>query len=162
MKKIATTLVISSLVLGGFIVSNSNADDDRYERRGHSGKHCNKKFGKGSADRFERMKKRLNLSDEQAKQVRAIRDSYSPKRTELAKKTKQNRQQLREAMRADTINQDKVKELAQTMGDLKTDKIILRAKMRTEIHKVLSKEQREKMKNRKGYRGHSHGHRHHG
>jgi len=158
MNKIATTLIISSLALGGVAVANASADDDRYERRGYSGKYCDK-GNRGFGSRFERMTERLNLSEEQTKQVRTIRDNYRPQISTLADKMRDNRQQLRELMHGDTINQDKVKELAQVMGDLKTDKIILRAEMKAEIHKVLTKEQREEMKEWKGRRGH--GHRHH-
>lgn len=153
MNKIATTLIIGSLALGGFTVANASADDDRYERRDHSEKYCDK-GNRGFDSRFEHMTERLNLSEEQTKQVRAIRDNYRPKISTLADKMQDNRKQLREVMRGDTINQDKVKELAQVMGDLKTDKIILRAEIKAEMHKVLTKEQREEMKEWKGRHGH--------
>jgi protein CpxP len=154
MNKIATTLIISSLALGGFTVAN--ADDDRYERRGYPGKYCDKD-GKGFGSRIERMTERLNLSDEQRKQVRAISDNYRPKMRSIADERRKNRQQLREVMLADTVNQGKVKKLAQKAGDLKTDKIILRGKMHAEVNKVLTKEQREEMKEWKGRRGYGRG-----
>jgi len=160
MNKIATTLIISSLALGGFAVANASDDDDRYERHGYSGKKCDK-HGKDHGSRMERMIERLDLNDEQTTQVRTIRDNYRPKMQALSGKIRGNRQQLREVMHEDTINQSKVKELAQVMGDLKTDKIILRAEMKAEMHKVLTKEQREKMKEWKGRGGHGHGKRHH-
>lgn len=162
MNKIATTILVSSLALGGF--SLANADDDRYERgyhhekydryeRGeHKGKYCDK-HGNKSAYRMERMIKHLDLSDEQAKKVRSIRDSYKEKMQALRKKMKENRKQLREEMRAESIDQSKVKEIAKSSGDLKASKIILRAEMRNEIHKVLTKEQREKIKEHKTYKG---------
>lgn len=160
MNKIATTLIISSLAVGGFAVANASDDDDRYERRGYSTKKCDK-HRKGPGSRMERMIERLDLNDEQTTQVRSIRDSYRPKMEILSDKIRGNRQQLREVMHEDTINQNKVKELAQVMGDLKTDKIILRAEMKAEMHKVLTKEQREEMKEWKGRRGYGYGYRHH-
>ena len=159
MNKITTTLLVSSLALGGFTLAN--ADDDRHERGdhydkherdGHKGKYCNK-HGKKSGYRMEKMIKHLGLSDEQATQVRSIRESFQPKKEALRNKMKANRMQLREVMHADNIDQNKVKELAKTMGDLKANKIILRAEMRSNIHKVLTKAQREEMKKRKEHRG---------
>ena len=162
MNKIATTLLVSSLALGGFTLAN--ADDDRYEKEdryekgeyykhdGHKGKYCDK-HSKKSAYRLEKMIKRLSLSDEQATQVRNINESYKPQMEALREKMKENRKQLREEMHAESIDQSKVKQLAQSTGDLKANKIILRAEMRSEIHKVLTKAQREEMKKMKEHRG---------
>ena len=162
MNKIATTLLVSSLALGGFTLAN--ADDSRHERgdryekgehnerEGHKGKRCNKQ-GKKSHYRMEKMIKRLGLGEEQATQVRSIRESFQPKMEALRNKMKDNRKQLREEMHADNIDQSKVKELAKTTGDLKANKIILRAEMRSNIHKVLTDAQRKEMKKQKGHRG---------
>jgi len=165
MNKMATTLLISSLALGGFTIAN--ADDGYYEKRGlsyekhkHSGKHCDKK-GKGSGSRIDRMIERFDLNDKQTKQMRLIRDTYRPKMDALGDKTKDNRKQLRELMQAESVDQGQVKKLAQVMGDLKADKIILRGEMRAEFNQVLTKEQREEMKNWKGRCGHDYGHRGH-
>jgi len=164
MNKIATTLLVSSLALGGFAVVHASPDEyekyEKYEEQEKHGKYCDK-HGKRSASRGEYMIERLELSDAQAKQVRSIRDNYRPKMKEFRDKMRDNRKQLREAMHADTINQDQVKEIAQKKGDLMAKKIILRTEMRTEIHKVLTKEQREKMKNMKGRHGYGHGYKHH-
>jgi len=156
MNKITTTLLVSSLALGGFTLAN--ADDnrhergDRYEKHDHKGKYCNKR-GKKSHNRIEKMIKHLGLSDEQATKVRSIRESFQPKMEALRNKKKETRKQLREVMHAESIDQNKVKELAKTIGDLKANKIILRAEMRSDIHKVLTKAQREEMKKRKEHRG---------
>jgi len=156
MNKIATTILVSSLALGGFTLANADDDrydrGDRYERGEHKGKYCNK-HDKKSAYRMKKMVKKLGLSDEQAKQMQSIRDSYKEKMQSLRKKMKENKKQLREEMRAESMDQSKVKEIAQSTGDLKASKIILRAEMRNEIHKMLTKEQREKMKQYKEHKG---------
>lgn len=168
MNKIVTTILVSSLALGGFTAAN--ADDDRYERgehyeRGHSyehdsghhGKFCDKHGMKGQ--RLEYMIKQLGLSNDQADKVRNIRDAYMPDKKELRNKMRETRKQLREVMHADAIDQDQVETLAKAMGDLKTQKILLRAKMRNEIHQVLTSEQREKMKAmKKEHRGEKYRH----
>ncbi len=162
MKTIATTLLVSSLVLGGFAVA-SDYDDryerkghyekgDRYDRGGHKGKYCDKRTAK-SGHRMEYMIKKLDLNDSQTTQVRNIRDSYQSKMESLRSKMKDSRKQLRDTMHEDTIDQGKVRELAQTIGALKTDKIILRSAMRTDIHNVLSTKQRKELKKLQQYRG---------
>lgn len=165
MKKITTTLLVSSLALGGFTVANADSDrferGDRFERFGYSGKVCDKK-GKRFGYRNDYMFERLDLSKEQVKKVRSIRDNYRPKMETLSDKARDNRKKLREAMHSDSINQNQVKKLAKVMGDLKEDKIILRAEIRTEIHKVLTKEQREEINNMKEDRGFGHRRNHRG
>lgn len=161
MNKIATTILVSSLALGGLaIASDSNEykehekyeKHENYEKHGKHGKYCNKR-GKKSGARIERMIERLDLNENQAKQVRNIRDSYRPKMESFRNKMKESRQELREAMHAETIDQNKVKELAQKKGNLMAEKIVLRAEMRNEINKVLTKKQREEMKEMKGRHG---------
>ena len=167
MNKIATTLLVSSLALGGFTLANADDDryegyekDNHYERDGYKGKYCNK-HGKKSGYRMEKMIKKLDLSDEQATKVRSIRESFQPKMEALYEKMKENRKQLREEMHAENIDMNKVKKLAQKMGDLKANKIVLRSEMRNNIHKVLTKAQREELKKRKEYRGYKDKHDYH-
>lgn len=170
MNKIASTLLVSSLVLGGFAVANADNDryergdryeqNERYDKHEYRGKYCNK-HGKKSGYRMERMIEQLDLNDAQEKQVHSIRDNYRPKMKALREDMKETRKQLRETMHAETIDQEKVNKLAQTMGQLKTNKIMLRAEMSTEINKVLSKEQREELKNLKKRSGSERDHGYH-
>lgn len=157
MNKIVTTLLISSLALGG--TSLANASENRHGHDGKSGKYC-KDGGKGYG--IERMTEHLGLNKKQTEQVRSIRESYHKKFGVLRDKSKAIHEKLHTGMHADDINQAQVKKLAQAMGQLKADKIILRSEMNAEIHKVLTREQREKMKNWKGHRKHKQGHGHKG
>lgn len=163
MNKLVTTLLVSSLVLGG--VTLAQADSDRYEKGEYDGKYCNKgKDGKGRAYRIERMATELGLSESQLKQVRAVEAKYHPKMQELRGKKKAGRQSLREVMQADNVDQAAVKKLVQQQGDLKVEKIMLRSQMRAEIDKVLTAEQRAKMKEMRSHRSegyHKHGKKHH-
>lgn len=158
MNKIVAVLIAGSLALGG--LAAANADDDRYEHRGHHGKYCDK-HGKGFGSPLERMADRLKLSDEQLKQVRAIEDKYRPEKRKLADQMRDTRKDLRAVMHADSIDQGKVKKLAQKMGSLKTEKIILRGKKHAEINKVLNKEQREQMRQWRPRHDKGYGYRHH-
>jgi len=162
MNKIAVTLLAGSLALGGYGLVN--ASPDSYEKYEYQGKHC--KHGKEG--RLERMKSTLDLSEDQVTKIRAIKDKYRPEKMALRGKMKDARKQLREAMHADSIDKNKVKKLARQMGDLKTQKILLRADMKAEVHSVLTSEQRAKKKDmfkgrHEGYREHhgKHHDRHH-
>ena len=159
MNKIVTTLLIGGLTLGGFTMAN--ASPGHFDKPGHASKSCGKhEMDRGS--RIEKMIKHLDLDEGQAEQVRNIRDNYRPQMKELKEKMKDNRQQLHELAQADTLDQEQVKIIAEVIGDLITEKIILRTTMKSEIRMILSEEQREEMKNWKRDRGFGHGRRHHG
>lgn len=152
MKKGILALIITALVGGGmnFALADSGGyggHDREYGERHHgkAGKHCNK-HGK---DRLEKMREELGLSDEQVKKITSIREKYQPRMQELREKSKANRAQLREAKNADTVDMGKIQTLAKAQGELKTQKIILKAEKRNEIHGVFTKEQLSKMKEMK-------------
>lgn len=152
MKKGILALIITAVVGGGmnFALADSGgyAGHDREYGEGHhgkEGKHCNK-HGKF---RLENMREELGLSDEQVKQITSIREKYQPRMQELREKSKANRTQLREAKNADAVDMGNIKTLAKAQGELKTQKIILKAEKRNEIHGVLTKEQLSKLKEMK-------------
>jgi Spy/CpxP family protein refolding chaperone len=162
MNKIAITLLAGSLALGG--LGLVNADDGRYQKgEYHKGQHCKYKGeGKHAEYRLQRMTERLGLSEDQATQVQAIWDKYSPQKQQLRSKMHESRQQLREAMNADSVDEGTLQKLAEASGALETEKILLRSKMHSEINQVLSPEQIEKRKqmgHRGGYRHKRHGYR---
>jgi len=159
MNKLVKTLLIGSLTLGGFTMAN--ASPDHFDKPGHAGKSCGK-HEKDRGARIEKMIERLDLDEGQAEQVRNIRDNYHPQMEQLKEKMKDNRQQLRELVQADALDQEQVRVIAEAIGDLKTEKIILRTTMKSEIRMVLTEEQREEMKQWKKRRGFGHGRRHHG
>lgn len=142
MNKLLTALLVGSLTLGGLTLAK--ADDDDKGKGEYKGRYC--EYGMGRASRIERMAEALGLSESQLKQVREIQEKYHPKKQVLRDKMKSSRQQLREVMQSDNVDQGKVSKLAQQIGDLKAEKIMLRVQKYSEMNKVLTKEQREKMK----------------
>jgi len=145
MNTLIATLLVSSLALGGTAIAQASSDHSYNSE--HHGKHCKKgKMGKRFGMRIERMAKKLGLSESQLEQARKIEAKYKPKMQAMHEKKKASRQQLREVMHADNIDQASVKKLAKQQGDLKAQKIVLRSQMRTEINKLLTAEQRIKMK----------------
>ena len=156
MNKLITALLIGGLSLGGMAIAS--ADSDHYRKGEHHGKYCDK--GKGRMSRIERMTSELGLNETQVKQMRDIEAKYQPKMQALRDQLKANRQKLRDAKHADNIDLGTVKKLARQQADLKVDKTVLRAEMRIDMNKVLTNEQRAKMKEMYQNRGERY--RHHG
>jgi Spy/CpxP family protein refolding chaperone len=103
--------------------------------------------------RIERMADALDLTKEQRDKVRAIVDKSRPQTRELHDKLADNRNQLRALMQQGNAKEADVRKLADAQGKLKADMIVQRTKVRSEIHAVLTPEQREKLQKRFEQRG---------
>ena len=169
MNKMISAILVGSISLGG--LSLAVASDDEYR-----GKYCNygkdggHKMGhykkghylKGIEYRMQRMMRHLDLSDEQTSKVKTVFESYREQLSSLRSKMKDNRMALRENMHADTQDTAVIETLAKKQGELKTQKILIKAKIKSAINKILNKEQREKMKTIRAKRGQGrHGMHHH-
>jgi Spy/CpxP family protein refolding chaperone len=153
MNKMISAILVGSITLGG--LSLAVASDDEYRGK-HQGKYCkhgkggDHKMGhhkKGMEQRMQRMMHRLDLNDEQTSKVSAVFDKHRTQFNSLRSKMKSNRVALRENMHADTQDMAVIEKLAKKQGELKTQKILIKAKIKSAINKILNKEQREKMKN---------------
>ena len=137
----------------GLAIAGQDNGSDKATHYQH-GKH-GKLRGKA---RLKRMIEMLDLNEQQITKIRAINLKYKPRKMELREKRKATRLEIREAMHEHTINKDNIKVLAKKMGSHITDKIILRSEVRSEVYKVLTKEQRDKKKAlRMGHHGRGHG-----
>ena len=153
MNKLITTTLVGSIVLGGIGLSGlAIASGDHNESEGKYCKKGGERYKKGMKNRVERMIRNLNLNDEQAKKARAVFDKYSEQFTALRSEKKKNKQSLRENMRADKQDMAAIEQLAKKQGELKTQKILVKAKMKAEINAILTDAQREKMKSIRGKR----------
>ena len=111
--------------------------------------------------RVERMIRHLDLSDEQATKARGIFDKYSGQFTDLRTEKKKTKQSLRANMHTDKPDMAVIEQLAKKQGELKTQKILVKAKMKSEINTILTDTQREKMKSVRGKRGNGEHRKHH-
>lgn len=144
MRKSIIVILLAALAGGGINQALADSEghhsnDREYGERHHamSGKDC-KKHGKF---RMEKMQKMLGLSDEQVSRIRQIREKYRPQMQELREQSRANRKKLREARQAESIDMAQIEALAQIQGNLKAQKIILKAKKHNEIRTVFTKEQ---------------------
>jgi len=144
MNKIASTILIGSLAMGGYgmAVASPDGHGNGHEYKSH---HCKHKQ-RGGQSRIERMKTMLGLTEKQVQQMQSLKAKFKPRKQALRGKMKSTKMQLRATMKSDTVDKAKITQLATTMGNLKTEKILLKVEMRTEVNKILTAEQRAKRK----------------
>ena len=161
MNKMISAILVGSMTLGG--LSLAVASDDEYRGK-YQGKYCKHggdeyKSGhhkKGMEQRMQRMMRHLDLSDEQTSKVSAVFEQYRTQLSSLRSEMKNNRMALRGNMHADTQDMATIEKLAKKQGELKTQKILIKAKIKSAINNILSDDQREKMKTMRAKRGKGH------
>lgn len=148
MGKIISAILVGSITLGWLGLAVADDDDYRGKHQGKYCKHGDHKMGhhkRGMEYRMQRMMRHIDLSDEQKSKVSAVFDQHRTQFNSLRSEMKSNRMALRENMHTDTQDMAVIEELAKKQGELKTQKILIKAKMKSAIYKILNNEQREKM-----------------
>lgn len=162
MKKslLVITALVAALVGGLFFQSaHVNAapygDSPRWER-GERPERDGSRF-------LARMTRTLDLSTEQQEKIKVIMDEHRTKVAPMRQQLEENRDKLRQATKADTFDEAAIRTLAANQAAAKTELMVERARMKSQIHAVLTPEQRkladEKMERMMERRG---GDRHHG
>jgi Spy/CpxP family protein refolding chaperone len=90
------------------------------------------------------MTHRLNLSEDQQAQVKQILAAEKPTMLPLVKQLAQTRRQLRQLEEGGTFDEAKVRALASQQAQTMTDLIVERSKVKSEIFKLLTPEQKAK------------------
>ena len=103
---------------------------------------------------LDRMSDRLKLTTEQRGSVQAVLQKSKSQRVALKEKMQSNRKALRALGQDGKTDDDKVQELARERGNLVSDLVIQRSKVRNEIQQVLTDTQREQMKQMREKHGH--------
>jgi protein CpxP len=88
--------------------------------------------------------KKLNLTDAQKEQVKAIRAEEGPKMKPLMQQLKAGRDQLEALRKSGTFDEAKVRAIAKGQADTLTDMIVVKECMMSRIYGVLTPEQRAK------------------
>lgn len=116
---------------------------------GHMGMHG---FGHGSMGTGDilRMAERLDLTQTQRDRIGKIVDEARPKLRKNAFDMMDNRKEMHALMKEDKMDDKKLRTLTRRQGELMADAMYLQMKMRSDIHAVLTDEQRDKLKERKG------------
>ena len=148
MKRLSSKLIVTTLVVGGlaaavpvFAHSHGERGCGRMDRMGGYG---NPEVG------IEHMTKRLDLSKEQLTSVRSIVDKNRPQLRSLRDQMATNHKKLRELAKDAAPDTGQLRIIADAQGKAIADMIVLRTEMRTEIDKVLTDKQRDKLHHMRG------------
>jgi Spy/CpxP family protein refolding chaperone len=110
---------------------------------------------------FDRMATKLNLTDDQKQQARSIMQSARESAQPITQQLKQNRQALRDAVKAGKTDAD-IDQLAASTGTLMGQATAIRTKAFAKVYAMLTPEQRTKADQLGGHgmfmRGHGRGH----
>jgi Spy/CpxP family protein refolding chaperone len=93
-----------------------------------------------------RMQKELGLTDAQATKIGDINKEYEKKMLDYREKLAPKEIQLRKLLLEDNVDMDKVKALIREISEIRGDLQVLRIQQRLEIEKVLTPEQKAKLK----------------
>ena len=99
--------------------------------------------GMGPGKRIDRMAKKLNLTEAQKEQVKAILASEREKAEPLRQQLAENRKNLRKVIEAQPFDEATVRTLAAKQNDARVELVVSRARARSQIYALLSPEQRE-------------------
>ena len=94
----------------------------------------------------------LNLSDSQKDQALKIMEKYQNNRAEVRESLIKERDSLRTAIQADEFNEGNTREVFQKASSIREDMFIERAKMMTEMKKILTPDQIKVLNERKAER----------
>jgi protein CpxP len=90
----------------------------------------------------------LDLTDSQKEQVKSIVDSHKDELRQVGEKMRQAHEAFNQATMADTIDESAIRAQTAAVASAMADEAILHAKVRTEVHAILTAEQLEQLKTR--------------
>ncbi len=135
MKKLVTAFIAVALVTIGTIFI--------FAQKGEG-----KKFGRGFGHRrgFERLSKKLNLSDAQKEQVKQILETSKTKVQPLMENMKSIHQQLAAATADGQFDEAQVQALANQQADIMAQMIVEKERTKSQIFALLTPEQQAQAK----------------
>jgi Spy/CpxP family protein refolding chaperone len=118
----------------------------QYGKRQGSGQGSkySKRHGK-RGQRGQMMGKMLNLTEEQQTQIKALKEKNSESMQAFNKSLRDAQSAMRDAAKADTVDEAKIRELSKVVADKMADAAIFRAKCANEFKALLTKEQLAKI-----------------
>jgi protein CpxP len=147
MKRLTRTALLATTLIAGLVATAAQA-----------GGGCQRHHDIGSEARINRLAEHLELSAAQRDKVRAIVDQSRPAMRAVHDKMRDNRQAMRALMQQEKPADNEIRRLAEARGKLVAEMAVLRARMKSDIHAVLTPEQRDKLKQHMEQRRSRHGH----
>lgn len=90
----------------------------------------------------------VDLTDAQRQQVRSIIESHKDETQEVRTKLREAHRAFAEAVRAETVNEADIRARSTAVATAMADEAILHAKVRAEVHGILTTEQLQQLKDR--------------
>jgi len=135
-----TAVLIIMLAIGGTLATKALAfHGDGDQRPGN----CRDFSGERHRGRMETMARVLDLTADQQQQIEAILAASREAKRPIREKLRENKQALRTAAKAETVNQEQIRALATEGGALKADLLLSRIATRKQVDALLTPEQRE-------------------
>jgi Spy/CpxP family protein refolding chaperone len=143
MRKITGLLISAAAVL---LIAQPSLYAERVGPMRGGEKTCMKEHGGPVFGDPARMQKDLGLTDEQVKKIADINKNHERKMLDYREKLAPKNIQLRRLLLDETVDMVKVRSLVKEIADLRAELQILRIQQRLDIEKVLTPEQKAKMK----------------
>jgi Spy/CpxP family protein refolding chaperone len=97
-------------------------------------------------DDLKRMKRDLDLTDAQVDSIQSINDSFSEEHKKIQQLYRPKRQELGKLLREESVDFEKVKIVLMEIAEIDVERQLLIIKQRLEIERLLTNEQREKIR----------------
>lgn len=133
LKILAVALLLTSLAIAPAFAKR-NGCENFTERGGHG------------ETRFEHIKDRLDLTEQQEKDIRKIIASSKEKAGKLREEKRATREAIREVTRAEALDETRLRELVRRQADQRVDMMVAKHAARSRINQVLTPEQQEEHK----------------
>jgi len=153
-------MLMSPMLLASPNGHHENVDEPHHSGWHSKGKHHGEGHGWGGqhmsvADRLEKMKKHLDLNDQQVAQLKDLFETHDMQVKPLREQKRENRQMIRAMVEKGVIDDAELERLANAQGELKAKMIMFKVKHRVAMANILTADQREKFKKYwKGKDGH--------
>lgn len=139
MKKAILALIATTLLGSAIIPVTSTA-------RGVSG------FGNGRPDpefrqqrRLDRLTNLLELTDEQQASIETLNETFGEQTSGIRETMHQSRETLKALSSAETVDTDTIKQVADELGALFADLVVIRTEKRIAMRAILTQEQLDKL-----------------
>jgi Spy/CpxP family protein refolding chaperone len=136
---LAMALLTSSIGLVAAAAAMPFGDGPGCERGGYQAGAAGEFRGMGP--NLDRLADRLNMTDEQRAEVEAIQREARQQMVVLKDRMKANRSQIRDLVGSEDYDENAVRRVAGEQGDLRAEVIMLRARMRQDMKRVLNDDQ---------------------
>ncbi|WP_345797765.1 Spy/CpxP family protein refolding chaperone [Castellaniella sp. MT123] len=144
---------LSALALAATIVAAPLAATAASGPQGQWGEHASQKAGHDNDHHGDRWMRGLDLTQAQQDQIFKIRHDQEQAVYDQKKALKEAAGNLRELTQADSFDQAKAKQAADTLGQAQGQLALLRAQTMAQVRAVLTPEQRQKLAERHEQRG---------